>query len=108
MPDDDYDEFEIEDNMLIGLIEGQDILIQLRSCVVWMPSPKGLIPMHSKQRPAVARYHDPLDCCEEPPETRIARVDEGDLRLCRNCISTWANDYIISQMETPASLGFVS
>lgn len=109
MNDEGYDEFEVEDSMLKGLIEGQVILIQLRSCVVWMPSRKGrLVPMYSKQRPAWATYFDPMDCCGEPEEIRVARVEEGELRICSNCISTWANDYIISQAETPADLGFVS
>ena len=104
------DEFEVEESMLTGLIEGQDILIQERNCVVWVRSSH-----HNRMRrafrrakPSLATYFDPMDCCDEPEQTRLARVADGELRICRDCIERWSNDFIISQAETPASLGFVS
>lgn len=103
------DEFEVEESMLKGLMEGQFILLQERNCIVWLPSGRGRMqPTFRPARPALARYLDPGDCCDEPEQTRLQRVEDGDLRVCSNCIDSWANDFIISQAETPADLGFVS
>jgi hypothetical protein len=100
MDDDELAEVEIEEGMLVGLVEGEQILVQLRSCVIWQRFNEKLLPVFTPRQPMLATYAFSDDCCEAvvPPE---------ESRICPMCLGSWMTDHLISQVETPASMGLV-